>query len=581
MKRFFAIFLVLAALLTGCSSQSTPSLGSSESISTSDALYGKVTAIDGNKITLALGTQSAGTPPSKPDESGSGDTLQQDNAPAGDTSGNAPGKPDGSAPSGEAPGGTPPTELTLTGEEKIITISDESIITAQNGESSTSAKLSAIVVGSLLKFTMDGDKLTSVEIMQSMEGDMGGGGNSSGTEGASVEGTAALLQSGGTDSKDNQAITASDENQSAVKVTGGGTLTLNSAKITTSGASSSEEESNFYGLNAGVLATSKSTISLKDCTITTSGEGANAVFATGDGTTVNVDHIIINTTADSSRGLDATYNGTINAANVTITTKGAHCAALATDRGEGTVTVDGGTGSTAGEGSPGIYSTGKITASNMTLTATGSEAAVVEGKNSITLTNTSLSGASRCGVMMYQSYSGDASVGTSSFTMTGGTLTAKTGPLFFITNTDAVITLKGATLIGSGNLITAAADQWGTEGSNGGVCTLTGDGQTLSGNIVCDSISSASLILTNSSSYTGTVNADKTAKSAALSLDATSVWNVTGTSYLTSLTNADATLSNIKDNGNTIYYDSVNSANSWLNGKTIALSGGGTLTPAK
>jgi hypothetical protein len=38
-------------------------------------------------------------------------------------------------------------------------------------------------------------------------------------------------------------------------------------------------------------------------------------------------------------------------------------------------------------------------------------------------------------------------------------------------------------------------------------------------------------------------------------------------------------LSLIEDNDHTIYYDA--SANSWLNGQTITLSKGGTLTPIK
>jgi hypothetical protein len=50
--------------------------------------------------------------------------------------------------------------------------------------------------------------------------------------------------------------------------------------------------------------------------------------------------------------------------------------------------------------------------------------------------------------------------------------------------------------------------------------------------------------------------------------------------YLTSLTDVDATLANIHSNGNTIYYDASNSANTWLNGKTFDLAGGGKLTPA-
>ena len=48
-------------------------------------------------------------------------------------------------------------------------------------------------------------------------------------------------------------------------------------------------------------------------------------------------------------------------------------------------------------------------------------------------------------------------------------------------------------------------------------------------------------------------------------------------STIETLENNDLSL--IEDNGYTIYYDA--SANSWLNGQTITLSNGGTLTPIK
>jgi hypothetical protein len=183
--------------------------------------------------------------------------------------------------------------------------------------------------------------------------------------------------------------------------------------------------------------------------------------------------------------------------------------------------------------------------------------------------------------MLYQSMSGDSGVGTSYFNMTGGTLSAVEGAMFFITNTDAQVNLKGATLkMSSGVLINAAATtRWGTQGSNGGNLTFNADSQALEGTITCDNISTVALNLTNNSSLTSTINESNKAKSVTLSLDKNSTWNVTGTSYLTSLTDSDTDLSNIKDNGNTIYYDSTNSANIWLGGKTITLSGGGTLRP--
>jgi len=93
--------------------------------------------------------------------------------------------------------------------------------------------------------------------------------------------------------------------------------------------------------------------------------------------------------------------------------------------------------------------------------------------------------------------------------------------------------------------------------------------------------SSLKIELKNSSEMTGEVNNNNKIKNVALTLDKTSKWIVKGTSYLSVLENEDATLSNIVDNGNTIYYDSSDELNSWLGGKTYKLSGGGKLIPLK
>lgn len=402
----------------------------------------------------------------------------------------------------------------------------------------------------------------------------------SGSGFSALKTTAFYTQNGGNVIKANQNIITSKKDESGVKIADGGTFTLKDSIVTKSGDSSSTENSDFYGLNAGILAESAGKINLANCTINTNGTGANAVFATGAGSLITLSGVTIKTTADSSRGLDATFTGTVNAKNVNITTSGAHSAAIATDRGNGTIIVTGGTMTTSGEGSPGIYSTGDIQVTDANLTATGSEAAVIEGKNSITLTNTTLSGAKKRGVMLYQSFSGDAEVGTSIFKMNSGSLTAQEGPLFYVTNTQAIIELKGATLhANSGILLTASAGNWGTKGSNGGTVTLKANNQILDGNITCDTISSIEAILQNNSILTGSINGDNTAKSTKLTLDKTSIWNVTGDSYLTTLTDDDLTLANIHDNGFTIYYESSAATNSWLGGKSYNLAGGGRLIP--
>lgn len=409
-------------------------------------------------------------------------------------------------------------------------------------------------------------------------------GGGAGSNGPTITGTAAYSVSGETASKADGTYTAASANQSGVMANKSANLTLTNATINkTGGDTTSEDESNFYGLNAGVVAKAASKVTISGSKINTSANGSNGVFATGDNSVINVSDTTINTTKDSSRGLDATMNGTVNATNVTINTAGTHCASIATDRGNGTINVKGGSMTTIGKDSPGIYSTGKITVSDATIKATGSEAAVVEGKNSITLDNVNISGEKTNGVMLYQSFSGDAETGTASFTMTGGSLASKAGALFFITNTDAVASIKNVAVTNSTDtLISAGAtERWGTSGKNGGKFTFTADTETLSGKVICDKISSVSMTLKNNTTYTGSINTDNKLAKVTVNLDATSKWVVNADSYVQALTDADSSLANIKSNGHTIYYDATNSANSWIAGKTVTLADGGKLAPLK
>ena len=169
--------------------------------------------------------------------------------------------------------------------------------------------------------------------------------------------------------------------------------------------------------------------------------------------------------------------------------------------------VTGGSYTSNGYNSPAVYSTAAITVKNAKLTANNSELLVIEGKNSITLTDCTVSGnmSSTKGasssenvhtVMIYQSMSGDADVGTSEFSMTGGSLIGKNGDLFYITNTHCILTLSGVTLKNEdpdGYLLRVvgnfASHGWGTAGSNGAQVEFTADAQTLEGNILVDTIS--------------------------------------------------------------------------------------------
>lgn len=390
-----------------------------------------------------------------------------------------------------------------------------------------------------------------------------------------VNGGAAITEVG-------KSYTSNTDDVSAVYVTNGGNLTLKNPTITTSGNTSSEENSSFYGLNAGVLATKGSTLTIEGGTITTSGTGANGAISTDANSVIALSNVTIKATNDAAHGVMATNGGTITLNNVNMETSGRSSAPIATDRGSGTITVTGGTVITSGPGSPGIYSTGVITVKGLMSTATGSEAVVIEGKNTVTVTDSILRGEKLCGVMIYQSFSGDAEVGVAHYTMTGGALTAGDGPLFYVTNTKAVVNLTGVkATAASGTLIKVSDGRWGQEGANGGNLTLTADQQTLSGDIEVNAISNLAATLQNGSTLTGAINTAKTGKEVKLTLDATSSWTVTADSYLTCLTLSGGisgtTIPNITGNGHTVYYNS--STCPALSGKTYALNGGGELKP--
>ena len=341
-------------------------------------------------------------------------------------------------------------------------------------------------------------------------------------------------------------------------------------------------QSNFYGLNAVVVTENGSTLTLKDVKITSSAEGANAVFSTGEGSTITIKNIKIHTTKNSSRGLDSTYGGVILADNVDITTEGEHCAAFATDRGEGTVTVNGGNANTSGEGSPVIYSTGNISVKNLTGKATGSELAVIEGKNSILIENSNLAGAGTQGVMLYQSMSGDANIGVSTFTSKDSTLqSSSNGPFFYITNTESVMNLENTKLISNSNTLIKCSGNnsergWGQAGANGGTLTLNATKQNLKGNIVCDSISSIDLNLGKKSTYNGAINSSNEG-TVNLTLSKNAKIILTGDCYLNKFIAEDMKFSNIKTNGYKIYYNKNISENDYLNGRTISFADGGKI----
>ncbi len=348
--------------------------------------------------------------------------------------------------------------------------------------------------------------------------------------------------------------TGTDENAVLV-ATEGITVSLDNVTITRiSDDSTGGDNSSFYGIGASALVTD-GILSISDSSIVSDAAGGAGVFAYGSGIAY-VSDTEITTEQDTSGGIHVAGGGTLYAWDLTVETSGESSAAIRSDRGSGTIVVDGGSYTSNGVGSPAVYSAADITINGAGLTANGSEAICIEGSNTIRLFDCDLSGnmsdldQNDCtwNVILYQSMSGDSEIGNSTFEMVGGSLTAENGGMFYTTNTES-------TFIISDVEITCAEDSefllkctgnsndrgWGTAGENGADCNFTAIDQVLEGDVIWDSISQLDFYLTEGSSLTGAVLQDESNAGdggdgyASLYIDEDSTWIVTGDSTLTSL----------------------------------------------
>ena len=371
--------------------------------------------------------------------------------------------------------------------------------------------------------------------------------------------------------------TSSNADENVISVSGNIDVNLSNINVSKTGDSAGGDNTSFYGTNSAILANDGANLTIKNANITTNATGANGVFSYGgsattnnsssDNTTINISDSTITTTKDNSGGIMTTGGGIMNATNLTINTAGTSSAAIRSDRGGGTVTVNKGTYKTTGKGSPAIYSTADITVKNATLEATASEGIVIEGKNSVTLenveltdTNNTLNGQSTTykNIFLYQSMSGDAASGEATFTSKNSTITTNQGDSFYVTNTTASIILENNKITNNdskGNFLRIQKDSWGKSGSNGGVVTLKLIDQEVNGDIVVDSISKLDMTL-SSSNYKGTINNSNEGE-VSITLDKNSTITLTGDTYIKSLSNEDTTNSNINLNGYKLYVNGV------------------------
>lgn len=364
--------------------------------------------------------------------------------------------------------------------------------------------------------------------------------------------------------------TGNDEN--ALRVTGALVTLKNVEIMKEEGTSSSTESGDFYGMNAALLATGGARVTIEDSSVHSAAPNGNGLFSYGKGTMISAKNVTITTEGSHSGGLQTTGGALMEAENVTVSTAGNSSAAIRSDRGGGTVLVKGGTFRTEGYGSPAVYSTADISIEGADLSASRSEGAVIEGKNSIALKNCRIEGnmaetrlmgketikeENVHTVMIYQSMSGDAEEGTSAFSMEGGSLLSHKGDVFYVTNTDCTIHLdnvkiqnedpEGALLRVSGN---SGSRGWGKAGANGGRARFTAQNQQMEGNILVDSISRLTMTLGKNSRWDGALLQETNDQGhdndagADLTIEKGATWNMTGDSTVHTLHNEGKIVTN-------------------------------------
>ena len=180
------------------------------------------------------------------------------------------------------------------------------------------------------------------------------GGGGPGSPRTAVKLSGAFTVDGTTQTVANKTITSDAEDVSGVYVLNGGALVLSNVTVTTTGNTSSQDNSSFNGQNAGVLVNQKSRVAVFGGSISTTGGGANGLFAYGEGSFGSMTGGSIIATGDGGHGVMASGRGSLAITNVDMTTERIHGGVVATDRGGGTIWVSGGRITSHGQDSPGI-----------------------------------------------------------------------------------------------------------------------------------------------------------------------------------------------------------------------------------
>lgn len=570
---------------TGCTQkedstqvESTADEGENKAEQEEEILYGQVKEITEEKVSVQVGTQKEMEKPDEgeqPEEGEQPDQMsflelteeEKDITITDETTivkgGWKPGNVDkdnipekGEKPSGESGEGEAPPESEEGGEKLEGEAPPENEEGGEKPEGGKAPEENTITwediqVGDEIAITLDANGNAEKITVLSME--MGEMGPSEGvenyeaannyTEDSQVEG---------------ETLTSEKTDESTVYVDQGAEVNFSDVSIIRqSEDSTGGDNASFYGVGAAFLVTD-GTATISDSRVETDADGGAGLFAYGDGV-ICAENTTITTKKDTSGGVHVAGGGVLYGWDLTAETNGISSAAVRSDRGGGTMILDGGSYVSNGQDSPAVYCTADIAIHDAQLISNNSEAVCIEGLNSLHLYDCDLTGNlpederndNIWTVILYQSMSGDSQVGNSTFEMNGGSLTGKNGGMFYTTNTESTITLKDVDITYAAEndyFLKCTGNQnqrgWGEAGANGADCLFTAREQEMKGDVIWDSISTLDFYMLDGSSLTGGFVKDESCVNETgdgtceLTISEDSQWIVTKDSTLTTLNNA-------------------------------------------
>jgi hypothetical protein len=316
--------------------------------------------------------------------------------------------------------------------------------------------------------------------------------------------------------------------------------------------------------------------------------GAAQFYSYGEDTVVEVNNAWLYSSGPVSHGLYASGYGTIIGRNIQVYSGGKRSSSFSGDSPVGHVYVYDSIAHAAGIGSATFYALGDMHGENVLSLSEMGPVVFSDGGNTINLVDCDCTAGLLGGAVIFSDAMRESGA-TLNLTNTKFTTTGAEMPALWFGNVIADVTLNNAQLVTNSGIlvvanysaITQSFDYYAGYSDNSNLLpaevTFSVTESDFTGDLVAYNGSYISWSLGQYSSWKGAAYSGYGKAIFDVSLDATSHWTLTRDTSIRNLTDSLASLDNIQSQGHILYYNAT--VSTWLNGKTVRLSGGGSAKP--